>query len=94
MIQKIALVAAVILPFWNIPLIFRIIKRRSSRDISMYWAIGVWICLVLMAPSAFVSKDLVWKVYNIINFVLFTLVVIFVLAYRKSLEEKKDYVDE
>lgn len=84
MIQKIALVAAVVLPFWNIPLIVRVKKRKSSRDISLFWAIGVWICLILMAPSAFVSKDLVWRVYNIINFVLFSLVVIFVLVYRKE----------
>lgn len=83
MIQKIALVAAIILPLWNIPLIVRIIKRRSSKDISMYWAIGVWVCIVLMAPASFVSKDLVWKVFNIINFILFSFVVIFVLIYKK-----------
>ncbi|MEI8176559.1 MAG: hypothetical protein WCG78_06805 [Candidatus Omnitrophota bacterium] len=84
MLQKIAMIAAVVLPFWNIPLIARIIKRRSSKDISLYWAIGVWVCLMLVAPSGFVSPDPVWKVYNIVNFVLFTLVVIFVLAYRKK----------
>lgn len=83
MMQKIALVAAVILPLWNIPLIVRIVKRRSSADISIYWAIGVWICLMLMAPHAFVSKDIVWRVYNMINFVLFSAVVGFVLVYRK-----------
>lgn len=84
MMQKIALIAAVILPLWNIPLITRIIKRKSSKDISIFWAIGVWICLVLMAPSAFISKDLVWRVFNVINFILFSIVVIFVLAYRKG----------
>lgn len=94
MVNKIALIAAVILPLWNIPLIVRIIKRRSSRDISIYWALGVWVCIVLMAPSAFTSKDPVWRVYNVINFVLFSLVVVFVLIYRKNLEEKKEYVDE
>lgn len=82
MTDKIALVAAIILPLWNIPLIVRIIRRRSSRDFSIYWALGVWTCFALMAPSAFVSKDLVWKVFSIVNFVIFTLVVIFVLAYR------------
>lgn len=84
MIHKIALITAVILPLWNIPLIIRIIKRKSSRDISVYWAVGVWICLALMAPSAFVSKDIVWRVFNIINFILFSLVVISVLAYRNN----------
>lgn len=84
MIQKIALVAAIILPLWNIPLIIRIAKRKSSRDISIYWVLGVWICLALMAPSGFVSKDIVWRVFNIMNFILFSFVVISVLAYRKG----------
>ncbi len=83
MIQTIALIAAVVLPLWNIPLIARIIKRKSSADISMYWAIGVWISLALMAPSSFISKDLVWRVFSIINFAFFSLVVVFVLMYRK-----------
>lgn len=84
MTQTIALVAAIILPLWNIPLILRIIKRRSSADISMLWAVGVWICLIFMAPSAFVSKDLVWRVFNVVNFILFTAVLIFVMIYRKG----------
>ena len=83
MIHKIALVAAIILPFWNIPLILRIIKRKSSQDMSIYWAIGVWVCLALMAPSAFVSKDLVWRVFSIMNLILFSGVTLTVLAYRK-----------
>lgn len=83
MVDKIALVAAIILPLWNIPLMARIVKRKSSRDISIYWALGVWVCFLLMAPSAFNSADLVWRVFNIVNLSLFTLVVILVLAYRK-----------
>ena len=83
MVQKIALIAAIILPFWNIPLILRIVKRKSSNDISMQWTLGVWTCFVLMAPAAFVSEDLVWKVFNLVNIVLFTVVVIFVLIYRE-----------
>lgn len=88
MMQKIAMVAAVVLPLCNIPLIVRIIKRKSSQDISIPWAVGVWICLVLMFPSAFVSEDIVWKVYNIVNFILFSSVVVTVLLFRKK-ENKK-----
>ena len=82
--QMIALIAGIILPFWNIPLIVRIVKRKSSGDISMFWVLGVWTCLALMAPSSFFSKDFVWRTFSIINFILFTLVVVFVLAYRKG----------
>jgi len=83
MLQKIALIAAVILPLWNIPLIMRIVKRKSSEDISMYWALGVWICFVLMAPQAFRSSDIVWRVFSIANLTLFTAVLITVVVYRK-----------
>ena len=83
LIQKIGLIAAVALPFWNIPLVVHIWKRKSSRDISLTWALGVWSCLALMAPSGFTSKDLVWRAFNFSNFGLFSLVVVTILAFRK-----------
>jgi len=84
MAQKIALIAAVILPLWNIPLIVRVVRRKSSKDISLYWALGVWVCFLLMAPEAFKSADLVWRTFNIVNLILFTAVVVIVLLYRRK----------
>ncbi len=84
MIQDIALVSAIVLPFWNIPLIVRIIRRKSSEDISLHWAIGVWVCILLMAPSGFTSKDQVWRVFNIVNLIFFTLTLAVILFYRKK----------
>jgi len=84
MIQTLGLVAAIVLPLWNIPFIMRIIQRKSSRDVSLYWALGVWSCLVFMAPSGFVSEDIVWRTFNIVNLFLFSFVVIVVLVYRKQ----------
>ena len=81
--EKIALIAAIVLPFWNIPLIVRVIRRRSSKDISIYWVLGVWICFLLMAPEAFRSPDPVWRAFNIVNLILFSAVVAVVLIYRK-----------
>jgi len=82
--EKIAFIAAIVLPLWNIPLIVRVIKRKSSEDISIYWVLGVWVCFLLMAPAAFRSPDPVWRAFNIMNLILFTAVVIVVLAYRKT----------
>ena len=83
LIEKIGVIAAVILPLWNIPLILRIMKRKSSEDISLPWAWGVWVCLALMAPSGFVSRDLVWRVFNAVNLVLFSAVLVTVVIFRK-----------
>jgi uncharacterized protein with PQ loop repeat len=82
--QTIGLIAAITLPLWNIPLILKIIKRKSSRDISLSWALGVWVCILLMAPSGFISVDIVWKTFNIVNVVLFTAVVVVVVKYRNG----------
>ncbi len=84
MIQTVALVASILLPLCNIPLIVKIIRRKSSRDVSMEWAVGVWICLLLMAPAGLVSPDFVWKTYTIVNFILFSVVLVTVLIYRKG----------
>ncbi|MCB9771705.1 MAG: hypothetical protein H6754_04085 [Candidatus Omnitrophica bacterium] len=82
--DTIGLIAAIVLPFWNIPLIIKIIKRKSSEDISLAWVIGVWVCIVLMAPSGFRSSDIVWRTFNIINLILFGAVFVTVLKYRKG----------
>ncbi|MDP3729970.1 MAG: hypothetical protein Q8R14_00390 [Candidatus Omnitrophota bacterium] len=84
MMKTIAFIAAIVLPLFNIPLITRIIKRRSSKDLSMHWALGVWICFLLMIPEALRSPDAVWRVFSIMNIVLFTCVLIAVLVYRKG----------
>ena len=83
MIEKIAFIAAIALPLFNIPLIIRVVKRKSSKDISIYWALGVWVCLLLMAPQGLTSSDLVWRTFMIANLILFTAVVVAVFAYRR-----------
>ena len=82
LINKVALVASIILPLWNIPLIKKIIQRRSSGDISVPWALGVWTCQILMFPAGLQSQDVVWRTFNIMNFVLFTIVMLTVLRFR------------
>ena len=81
-IKTIGMVAALVLPFWNIPLMARIRRRRSSGDVSLLWTLGVFGCLLLMLPSALVSPDPVFKVFAVANLVLFSAVVLQVLRYR------------
>lgn len=84
MIDKIALIASIVLPLWNIPLIVRIIKRRSSADISILWAIGVWVCLLALLPSGLKSDFLVWKVFSIANFSLFSFVTLATIIFHNK----------
>jgi len=82
MIEWVGLIAAVALPLWNIPLLVRMERRRSSEDVSLWWGFGVLGCLVLMLPSALVSEDRVFKVFTIANVVLFSLVVAQIVRFR------------
>jgi FtsH-binding integral membrane protein len=70
------------MPVWNIPLIVKIIRRRSSHDLSLSWLWGVWGCMLLMIPWAFLTKDTVLRAYSFVNFVLFSGVVAVVMKYR------------
>jgi len=76
------MIAGITMPLFNIPLIYKIWKRKSSSDISLTWALGVWSTIVIMTPSALLSADPVFRIFGIANAFLFTLVVIFVLKYR------------
>jgi len=83
-IDKIAFLAAIVLPLFNIPLIMRMVKRKSSKDISLWWVFGVWTCILLMAPSSFQSEDVVWRFFNYNNILFFTAVVFTTIKYRKG----------
>ncbi len=81
-IQKIGVFAAVALPFFNIPLIFRLWKRKSSKDFSLFWALGVWVCIILMTPRALGSSDQAFKAFGIVNLLFFSMVAFLIVKYR------------
>ncbi|MCK5012987.1 MAG: hypothetical protein KAS66_04140 [Candidatus Omnitrophica bacterium] len=87
-VDKIAFFAAISLPLFNIPLIVKIIRRRSSQDISLFWVLGVWICILLMAPSGFRSEDIVWRTFNYFNVGFFTVVALVTVRYRKGVSHE------
>ena len=82
MIKFLGLIAALILPLWNIPLIIKIGERKSSKDFSLWWTFGVWTTLLIMLPSALISDDFVFKVFNIANIAIFSVVVVQVVRHR------------
>lgn len=89
LINTLGLIGGIILPFFSLPLIIKIVQRQSSKDISTTWAVGVWSCLVIMAPSGFTSEDIVWRIFNMLNLVLFSGVFFVTIKYRhgKASEE-------
>ena len=89
LISSVGVVAAAVLPLFNIPLIIRIVKRKSSEDISLSWAVGVWVCVLLMSPSGFTSQDIVWRTFSYTNLLLFTGVAFVTVKYRHGPNAKK-----
>lgn len=75
--------AGAALPLFDIPLIVRIVKRRSSKDISILWAVGLWASSAAMVPAALVGHEVASKAFNIVNITMLTAVVIAVVKYRK-----------
>ena len=80
--EMLGVAGAVLMPVWNIPLMWRIYKRRSADDISLGWLFGIWGCLLLMLPSSLETTNIVLKSYGVANLAMFTFVVIVVLKYR------------
>jgi len=82
LILVVGMVTGVILPFWNIPLMVRIWRRKSSQDVSLWWAFGVWVCFALMLPSAIISVDLAYQLFSYVNFVLFSTLIVVIIKFR------------
>ena len=82
--KLLGMIAAIAMPLWNIPLIIKIEQRKSSKDISAAWAVGVFACILLMLPSGMTSTDQVFRLFTLVNTVLFGAVALQVLRYRKG----------
>jgi|GEM_PF-344367 len=102
MIMKLGMISAVLMPLFDIPLIWRIIQRKSSEDISLVWTFGIWICILGMLPSSLISADPILKAFAIVNTILFTAVVVAVVMYQPFFRKKSSattledeiYIDE
>ena len=86
--EFLGMISAIALPIFNIPLIWRVWKRRSSDDISLVWVIGVWACIVGMTPAGLHSTDPIWRVYSVINILFFTGVLLVVLWFHPRFKRR------
>ena len=82
-IDWIGTAASFAMPFFNIPMILRLLKRKRSDDISLIWTGGVWICIVLMTPKALTSSDLAFRLFGMTNILFFSAVTFLVFYYRR-----------
>lgn len=83
-IEKIGTVSAIALPFFNIPLILRLWQRKSSKEYSMTWTLGVWTCILLMTPQTMRSQDVAFRSFGLINAIFFTVVAFLIVKYRQK----------
>lgn len=79
--EKIGFWAGIMLPLFDIPLIMHVVKRKSSADISMVWAVGLWSTSVMLLIG---SKDPLASGFNIVNVLMLSIVVLVVIKYRKA----------
>ncbi len=87
LIQTIGMISGIVMPFFNIPLILRIVRRRSSEDISLVWAVGAWICVMGMVPQSLRLPDPVLMTFGIVNGLFFTGVFVSVLFFHPAIRE-------
>ena len=87
-IQQCGLVASIILPFFNLPLMIRIIRRRSADDVSLVWVIGVYVCFLIMLPAGLTTSDPVFKGFTIANLIFFSGVFFSVVYFRIIVRKK------
>ncbi|HEY7165106.1 MAG TPA: hypothetical protein VIB79_11120 [Candidatus Binatia bacterium] len=87
MLETLAVVSGILMPFFNIPLIVRILRRRSSEDISLVWVVGAWFCVMGMLPQSLYSPDPALRAFGIANGILFTGVFATVLYFHPSINK-------
>ncbi len=81
-VEILGLVSSVALPFFNLPLMRRLYKRKSSEDLSLVWLFGIFFSLVGMLPLGLQSTDKIFRLFSILNLAFFSGVVYLTLYYR------------
>lgn len=88
MIQTLGMVSGIMMPFFNLPLMLRIIRRRSSQDISLVWVVGVWFCVMGLLPSSLQSPDPILLAFGVVNALFFTGVFLSVLYFHPAMRKR------
>ena len=91
MIQTLGMVSGIMMPFFNLPLMLRIIRRRSSQDISLVWVVGVWICVMGLLPSSLQSPDPILFAFGVVNALLFSGVFLSVLYFHPVIRKRQHH---
>lgn len=89
MIQTLGMVSGIMMPLFNLPLMLRVIRRRSSQDISLVWVIGVWFCVMGLLPSSLQSLDPILFAFGVVNALLFSGVFFSVLYFHPTLRKRR-----
>ncbi len=82
--------ASVVLPLFNIPLIAKLMKCKSSKEYSLVWCGGVWACIVLMTPQCLRSEDLAFRAFGVVNVLFFSIVAFLIFKYRNHPAPSKE----
>jgi uncharacterized protein with PQ loop repeat len=88
-VENVGTVAGIALPLFNIPLILKLLRTKSSNDFSLSWAVGVWVCIVLMTPQALRSTDIAFKAFGVVNIFFFSIVAFLIVKYHPKGEKKQ-----
>ena len=86
-VKALGMASAVLMPFFDIPLMARVIRRRSSEDISLVWVVGIEACILGMLPSSVISVDPILRVFGVVNAVLFSAAFLAVLWYHPAVRK-------
>ncbi|MBI1909864.1 MAG: hypothetical protein HYS22_06815 [Deltaproteobacteria bacterium] len=81
-VYYLGLISSIILPFFNFPLMIRILRRKSADDLSLIWLLGVFTCLLLMEPAALASPDPLFRLFGTLNLLFFSGVTFLVIYFR------------
>lgn len=80
----IGIVGSILMPLFNIPMIVRIIRRKSSQDFSLVGAAGLFSCMLLMLPQALRSEEISFKLLNFISVIVFGILIVSIIRYRSK----------
>ena len=81
--QILATIGSIIIVFSWIPQLVKLLRTRSSKDISLPFLVIIILGTVMLIPHAFVIRDIYFILLNILASSMASIVLVFSVIFRK-----------
>lgn len=86
--KELGYICSMIVPVFHIPLIMKLVRKKSSQEWSLLSVIGFWIATLGIQPWALMTDDRALTILNTLSLMFISVELVLVIKYRRNVPPK------